>query len=523
MSLGKRLFLVTLMLFMVSVAVMQIVSNSLIQNNFQRVLKIFQQAMGGLENHTLDGINSLYQDMAVDLIKEIKIAVGESLQPGEGAKFMHLARQQQELAGIEEFSFYGPDGKVELSSDPQAEGRIIAPEVWREAGETKALVMREDEHFFYFYDPLLVDADMIRFRPSWTVGMHYGILHIKFSKNRIIQIQDNNKQTIAKNVADVMTSGQAAARQAGTQIIGVTIGVTIACVLMIVVVLGWVIRKNITSPINGIITRLQKNSVQVNEEAQSIAQASQKMAQGASIQASSLEESSASMEEMASMTRQNADNAVQADILMGEAKKAVGESLQAMERMTDEIQKIRESANQTAKIIKTIDEIAFQTNLLALNAAVEAARAGDAGKGFAVVAGEVRKLAQRSAEAARNTSDLIEGSQKNAESGVIVTAELAKSMQTTAENAGKVASLVEEIAAASKEQAQGIEQVNIAVAEMDKFVQQNVENSEESANGSDELSFKAEELNTMVADLTVLVRGNNENQEVLKPVRMKNT
>jgi methyl-accepting chemotaxis protein len=185
------------------------------------------------------------------------------------------------------------------------------------------------------------------------------------------------------------------------------------------------------------------------------------------------------------------------------------DGVESMKRMSEAIDKIKNSASETAKIIKTIDEIAFQTNLLALNAAVEAARAGEAGKGFAVVAEEVRNLARRSAEAAKNTADLIEGSTKNAEAGVAVTNEVAKNLQKIQEVASKVATLIAEIAAASKEQSQGIDQVNTAVSEMDKVVQQNAANAEESASASEELSSQAQELSAMVLELTAIVGGSN--------------
>ena len=239
--------------------------------------------------------------------------------------------------------------------------------------------------------------------------------------------------------------------------------------------------------------------------------ASQSLAQGASEQASSLEETSSALEEMASMTRQNADNANQANGAAKEANAMALEGVNSMKRMADAIERIKNSASETAKIIKTIDEIAFQTNLLALNAAVEAARAGEAGKGFAVVAEEVRNLARRSAEAAKTTADLIEGAQKNAEAGVNVSTEVAKNLSGIQDKAGKVATLIAEIAAASKEQSQGIDQVNTAVSEMDKVVQQNAANAEESASASEELSSQAQELSAMVEDLSAIVGGAGNN------------
>lgn len=237
---------------------------------------------------------------------------------------------------------------------------------------------------------------------------------------------------------------------------------------------------------------------QVASASQQISAGSQSLAQGANEQASSLEEVSSSLEEMASMTRQNADNAIQAKNLSGEANDSAKVGAEAMNRMSSSINKIKESSDQTAKIVKTIDEIAMQTNLLALNAAVEAARAGEAGRGFAVVAEEVRNLAQRSAQAAKNTADMIGESVKNADDGVKIAVEVSKSFELIATGARKVNDLIAEIAAASKEQSQGIEQVAGAVSQMDKLTQQNAANSEESASAAEELSSQSEELQAMV-------------------------
>ena len=288
---------------------------------------------------------------------------------------------------------------------------------------------------------------------------------------------------------------------------------------LIGILLGLLISRSINNALKKLADGLGSGAEQVTSASGQVSAASQSLAQGASEQASSLEESSAALEEMASMTRQNADNASKADVLMGETKKVVGAGAKAVEEVSGAITEIKNSARETAKIIKTIDEISFQTNLLALNAAVEAARAGEAGKGFAVVAEEVRNLARRAADAAKNTSELIETSQKNADSSVTMVENLTKTFVGIQESSGKVATLVSEIAAASKEQAQGIEQVNTGVAEMDKVVQQNAANAEESASASEELSSQAQELNAMVEDLLAMVGGAGARQtgEVSRP------
>jgi len=239
-------------------------------------------------------------------------------------------------------------------------------------------------------------------------------------------------------------------------------------------------------------------SGQVSSAAGQISSGSQSLAEGASEQASSLEEISSSLEEMASMTQQNSENSDEAKALSLTARNAAEGGTEAMRRMTNTIGKIKSSSDETAKIVGTIDEIAFQTNLLALNAAVEAARAGEAGKGFAVVAEEVRNLAQRSAEAAKTTANLIEESVRNSDEGVQVTEEVGTILNEIAEGSRKVNDLIADIAAASTEQSQGISQINTAVSELDKVTQQNAANAEESASAAEELNSQSSEMQAMV-------------------------
>jgi methyl-accepting chemotaxis protein len=203
------------------------------------------------------------------------------------------------------------------------------------------------------------------------------------------------------------------------------------------------------------------------------------LAEASSEQAASGEETSSSLEEMSSMTKLNSENANNANRMMKEANQIIGSANDSMDDLTNSMGEISKASEETQKIVKTIDEIAFQTNLLALNAAVEAARAGEAGAGFAVVADEVRNLAMRAADAAKNTADLIEGTVKRIKDGVDIVGTTNEGFSKVADSSAKVGELLVEIATASNEQAQGIEQVNIAVAQMDKVTQQNAAGSEE--------------------------------------------
>ncbi|MEW6668283.1 MAG: methyl-accepting chemotaxis protein [Thermodesulfobacteriota bacterium] len=270
------------------------------------------------------------------------------------------------------------------------------------------------------------------------------------------------------------------------------------------------ITRSITRPIHRIIEVLMAGAEQVSSASGQVSNSSQSLAEGASAQAASIEETSSSLEEMSSMTKQSAENAGQADGLMKEANRVVVKANESMGKLKGSMEEISKASEETSKIIKTIDEIAFQTNLLALNAAVEAARAGDAGAGFAVVAGEVRNLAMRAAEAAKNTAALIEGTVKKVKEGSELVKGTNEAFTEVAGAAAKVGELVAEIAAASQEQAQGIEQVNRAVADMDRVVQQVASNAEESASASEEMNAQAGQMKGTSGELAAMVGGGSK-------------
>lgn len=283
-----------------------------------------------------------------------------------------------------------------------------------------------------------------------------------------------------------------------------TIGVSIIAAIV------YLLTQSLVNPINRIINGLEEGAEQVAAASSQVASSSQAMAAGSSQQAAALEETSSSMEEMSFMTRRNAENSSQADGFMKDVNSVVSEASTSMNRLTDSMQDISRASEETSKIIKTIDDIAFQTNLLALNAAVEAARAGEAGAGFAVVADEVRNLAMRAAKAAKETEELIDGTVKKIAAGSKIVSATSDAFRNVVEKSSKVGTLLSEISQASGEQSTGIEQINKAVIEMDNVVQQNASSTEESAAASEELSAQAEQLRDYVDELVVIVTGDKK-------------
>lgn len=295
-----------------------------------------------------------------------------------------------------------------------------------------------------------------------------------------------------------------------------TMGVVSVIFLGIAIAVILVFSRRISKPIYQIIDGLNEGADQVAAAASQVSSASQTLAAGSSEQAASLEETSASLEQMSSMTKLNAENSGQAHALMQEAGASVQSATRSMAELTASMADILKASEETSKIVKTIDEIAFQTNLLALNAAVEAARAGEAGAGFAVVADEVRNLALRAAEAAKNTSGLIEGTSKKIREGSEYVNRSNVVFSRVAESTARIGDLIGEIAAASSEQAKGIEQVNMAVSEMDKVTQQNAATAEESASASEEMHAQAEQMKGMVNELVMIVGGELKQSVVVR-------
>ncbi len=344
----------------------------------------------------------------------------------------------------------------------------------------------------------------IQFEGQSLGAVEIGLSHASIQKNiaeASLRIDQKVKSTDSELIDDLWH-------------LGVINGIATAFILLALCgIVYWCLVRFVIKPVNIIVAGLDDNAAQVSASSRQLSESAIQLSDGATQEAASLEETSASLEEVSSMARRNADNAVQCNSLMVEVNTVVEKANQSMSAQTKAMADISEASNQTSKIVKTIDEIAFQTNLLALNAAVEAARAGEAGAGFAVVADEVRNLAMRAADAARNTADLIEGTVAKVNEGEKLLAQTNADFSEVAGMAVKVGGLVGEIAVASSEQTQGLSQINTAIADIDRVTQQTVASSEEAASASEELRSQAELLQQHVEDLIGLVSGTRDGHD----------
>ena len=273
--------------------------------------------------------------------------------------------------------------------------------------------------------------------------------------------------------------------------------------------------RGIIRPVRQVIEGLTKNSNMTISACSKMTSASNQIAEASHKHVSTLEEITAQIQEMASTSKESAGNTQTASEMLNTTHEAAEKNSEAIKRMDGAISRIKTSSEETVKIIKTIDEIAFQTNLLALNASVEAARAGEAGAGFAVVAEEVRNLAQRSAVASKNTSALIEDSQKSADNGVVVSQEVAEITNKIIESITRVSELMKDVARVNSDQAQGIDQINTAVTHMESITQETAASAQDLVPSSNEIDKHAKELGHMV-EILIELAGAGDNTDVDK-------
>jgi methyl-accepting chemotaxis protein/methyl-accepting chemotaxis protein-1 (serine sensor receptor) len=328
---------------------------------------------------------------------------------------------------------------------------------------------------------------------------------LTLSREKILPLHD----AISKATADLIEIQRgflAADKEAAATNYSIYRWITVAGGLLVLIVSVAVLAvvRRASGTLKQVASKIADSSMQVSSAASQVASSSQSLAQGASEQAASLEETSASSEEITSMTRKNAENSQAVAKLMMDSEVMVGGANAALDQMVASMREIDASSDKVAKIIRVIDEIAFQTNILALNAAVEAARAGEAGMGFAVVADEVRNLAQRSAQAAKDTASLIEDSIAHTKKGTTRLDQVAEAIRSVTASAAQVKILVDEVSLGSQEQARGIEQIAKAVAQMQQVTHKAAANAEESASASEEMAAQAESMRRFITELQEL-------------------
>lgn len=351
---------------------------------------------------------------------------------------------------------------------------------------------------------------------STAVEAHNQMLHL-LSTQQADQAINAFKERVLPLATSISDQGERLAREHSERLRGVTaraeliqsntqvFTIVLVGVALLVGCTSLVVVRNGTRQLSELAAQMASSAFQVSTAATQVCSASQSLAQGASKQASALEETSASSEELASMTRSNADNSKSATQLVLEADQNIGDANHTLEQMMGSMKDIKSSSDKISRILKVIDEIAFQTNILALNAAVEAARAGEAGLGFAVVADEVRNLAQRCAQAAKDTAALIDESIQKSREGSERLDQVAHSIHSITDIAARVKTLVEQVNTGSQEQALGIEQISRAISDMERLTQRTAASAEESASAGEQLEAQAQSMTTLVKDLRHLV------------------
>ncbi|MFI5336344.1 MAG: methyl-accepting chemotaxis protein [Opitutales bacterium] len=444
-----------------------------------------------LSQENLGKIDATQWDWITSLEYATQTALFDAMTEGDMERVQRLLDSQNKIKGVQELSVIGTKGVVVLSSDKAWLKKPLPEEARTAFQASREIFRRQTEESYEIYRPLVAEQRCLECHPRFQVGKVAGALSYRYSTQSL-------KEARAQWTGFVETWQNSNL---------ITFAITTVALLGVVSLLVvWLVRRQVARPLDRISEELSQDAATVGAAASAIASTSQALAEGATEQAAALEESSASLEEMAGMTRQNATSAASVDTCMKQEFAPNFRQITTLaEKMEHTLTESVAASEETSKIIRTIDEIAFQTNILALNAAVEAARAGEAGAGFAVVAEEVRSLAQRSAEAAKGTQSLLENSRQH----LLVTKQdfeqVRAAISENARLAEKVNTLVDSISTASREQAQGVDQISKAVGQMDTVTQNNAASSEQNAAAAQQLTAEASALTAAVDKLACLI------------------
>jgi len=435
---------------------------------------------------------TIMEEMEIKNVENIEQATSGFIERGEMEELDAQLARLRTIPGLVEFSLHDAQGKITHSSQPDRVGQALPGDLTAALLATPHTISRHIGNAVEVYRPLVAAQSCLPCHGEWKEGQIGGVETLRFSAEPLTKAQNNWSLSLSDLRRNTLSW---------------SLGAVLAIALLLTLLIMILVRTTITRTLFRVIGELNRNSTELGHASVQILQSSQTLVEGANHQAASLEETSASLNETTTMAEQNATNARHATTLAEKTVASADIGVADMNEMRSAMDAIKQSSNDIAKIIKTIDEIAFQTNILALNAAVEAARAGEAGAGFAVVAEEVRNLSFRSATAAKETEQQIATAIHNGSRGVILAEKVSRALGDIAGHARQVNSLVGEIARASEEQNSGISEINQAVAQIDQVTQANAATADDTTQLAEALHRQDAQLHVTVNEIASLVMG----------------